>query len=167
MSTGTNTIKFIARKDVPVNRTVTYGRIVATICPAKAKTHRVRLTVGGDRIYYASDKSTPTADLSIIKTLLNYTISTTNANFFTVDVNNFYLNTPISTFECMHLPINIIPEEIIVQYDLLPLVIDGYVYIEIRKYMYDFPQAGKIAYDRLKHHLTKYDYSPALFTPGL
>ena len=63
MSTGTNPIRFIARNNVPKNRTVTYGRIVATVRPTKAETHRVRLTIGGDRIDYVGDKSTPTADL--------------------------------------------------------------------------------------------------------
>ena len=76
MPTGTNIIKFIAQKDVPVNRIVTYDRIVATIRPTKAGTHRVRLTVWGDCIFYAGDNNTPTADLSTIKTLLNSTIST-------------------------------------------------------------------------------------------
>ena len=67
----------------------------------------------------------------------------------------------------MRMPINIIPEEIIVQYDLLPLGIDGSIYIEIRKGMYGLPHAGKIAYDRLKDHLANYGYSPAPHTPGL
>ena len=61
MPTGTNTIRFIARNDVPKNRTVTYGRIVATIRPTKAENHRVRLTVGDDRIEHVGDKSTPIA----------------------------------------------------------------------------------------------------------
>ena len=52
MPTEINIIHFIAKKDVPIHRTVTYGRIIATIRPTKAETHPVRLTVGGDRIDY-------------------------------------------------------------------------------------------------------------------
>jgi hypothetical protein len=42
--------KIIPKHEVPSNRKVTYGRIVATICPKKAETHHVRLTVGGVRL---------------------------------------------------------------------------------------------------------------------
>ena len=107
MPTGTNTIRFIARNDVPTNCTVTYGHIVATIRPTKAETLCV------DRIEYFGDKSTPTVDLQTIKTLLNSTISIPNAIFSTSDINDFYLNTPLFTFEYMRLPINIISDEII------------------------------------------------------
>jgi hypothetical protein len=48
--------------------------------------------------------------------------------------------------EYMRLRLNIIPEEIIVKYNLRDLVDEeGWVYIEIRKGMYGLPQAGIIA----------------------
>jgi hypothetical protein len=37
MKTGTNTIKFIERQNVPNDRTVAYGHIVVSIHPQKAK----------------------------------------------------------------------------------------------------------------------------------
>ena len=101
--TGTNTIHFIARQDVPVNLTVTYGRIVATIRPTNVKTHRVRLTVDSDRIVYSGDKSTPTADLQTIKTLLNSTISTPNATLLrqtSRTVTSILLSLPSNTCAC-------------------------------------------------------------------
>ena len=90
-----------------------------------------------------------------------------NAIFSTADIKDFYLNNPLSTFEYMRLPINIIPEEIIEQYNLLPLVINGLVYIEIRKGVYGLPQAGKIAHDRLDKYLLQYGYTSTPRTPGL
>ena len=52
----------------------------------------------------------------------------------TVGIKYFYLNTPMQRYEYMKLNINIIPEEIIRQYDLQLLVHDDeHVYIEIRK----------------------------------
>ena len=90
-----------------------------------------------------------------------------NAIFSTADIKDFYLNTPLFTFEYMRLPINIIPEEIIEQYNLLPLVINGLVYIEIRKGVYGLPQAGKIAHDRLDKYLLQYGYTSTPRTPGL
>jgi hypothetical protein len=153
---------------VPADRKVTYGRIVATIRPQKSETHRVGLTVGGNLIDYPGDVSTPTADMTTAKSIFNSVISTPDARFMCTDVKDFYLNTPMAQFEYMRLPIHIIPPKIVDQYKLLPLVQDGWVYVEIRKGMYGLPQAGIIAnQQRLKKHLAKYGYKPTYLTPGL
>jgi hypothetical protein len=167
MPTGTDTIHFIQREQVPSDRKVTYGRIVATIRPQKAETHRVRLTVGGNLIDYPGNVSTPTADMTTAKILFNSVISIPDARFMCTDVEDFYLNTPMARYEYMRLPIRILPQEIIEQYQLLPLVHDGWVYVEIRKGMYGLPQAGIIANQRLEKHLAKYGYKPTYLTPGL
>ena len=117
MTTGTNTIHFIARKNVHVHHSAAYGRIVVTIRPEKVESHRVHLAVRRDRTNYSGDKSTPTTYLQRIETLLNSTIFTSNATFSTTNIKDFYHNAPLSTFEYMRLPINIIPEEIIIQYN--------------------------------------------------
>jgi hypothetical protein len=57
----------------------------------------------------------------------------------------------------MRLPINVIPPEIIVQYTLLPLVHNGYVYMEVQKGMYGLPQAGILANKNLTKHLAPMD----------
>jgi hypothetical protein len=62
-----------------------------------------------------------------------------------LDVYNFHLGTPMDSFEYMHIPIKLIPQEIIVQYKLLPLISDGHVYIEAKKGMYGLPQSGILA----------------------
>ncbi len=51
------------------------------------------------------------------------------------------------------MPIKLILDEIIQEYDLLSLVMDGWVYIKIVKGIYDLPQAGKLANDLLKKRL--------------
>jgi hypothetical protein len=167
MPTGTDTIHFIKREQVPSDRKVTYGRIVATIRPQKSETHPVRLTVGGDLIDYPGDVSTPTADMTTTKILFNSVISTPDARFMCTDVKDFYLNTPMARYEYMRLPPRILPQEIVDQYKLLPLVHDGRIYVEIRKGMCGFPQAGIIANQRLEKHLAKYGYKPTYLTPGL
>ena len=98
---GTNTIFCIDKKDIPAARwrDVTYGRIVVSLRPEKKDPHRVRLTVGGDRINYPDDCNTPTADMLTIKLLLNSVISTKNARFMTIDIKDFYLNTPMKRNE--------------------------------------------------------------------
>ena len=67
----------------------------------------------------------------------------------------------------MKLPLDIIPEEIIQQYNLRNLEHKGFVYMEIQKGVYGLPQAGKIANDKLKLHMSKFGYEPAPITPGL
>jgi hypothetical protein len=67
----------------------------------------------------------------------------------------------------MRLPIDIIPQEIIDQYELLPSVHNGYVYIEIGKGMYSLLQAGIIVNNKLRKHLATFGYIPTKHTPGL
>jgi hypothetical protein len=40
-----------------------------------------------------------------------------------LDIQNFYLGTPMKSFEYMRIPIKLIPQEIIDQYDLLMIFI--------------------------------------------
>ena len=166
---GTDTIFFIARSEIPKERwkDVTYGRIVVDYRPQKADPYRTRLTVGGDRINYPFDVSTPTADLTTIKMLWNSTISSKKARFCTMDVKNFYLMTPMERPEFMRLPISLLPPEIIAQYKLQHIVEDGWVYLKIVRGMYGLPQAGLLANQLLKQRLQKHGYFPCQFTPGL
>ena len=164
---GTDTIKFIRKSQVPAGRTVTYGRIVCKLRPMKKEVERTRLTVGGNLIEYPDNLRTETADLQTIKILINSVISTPGARFMALDVKNFYLNTPMSRYEYMRLPLKIIPEEIVEHYNLKAIAVDGWVYMEIQKGMYGLPQAGKIANDLLKERLDKHGYYPSKLTPGL
>jgi hypothetical protein len=123
-----------------------YGRIVCNYCPQKDKAHRTRLTVGGNCIDYPWKKSTPTADLTTAKLLFNSTISTPSALFYSIDLANFYLNTPMERYEYMRLWLDILPQEIIDKYNLTKIVeADGWVYVKIQKGMYGLPQAGILA----------------------
>ena len=90
--------------------------------PHKTEPHQSRITVGGDRINYPYDVSTPTADVTTIKILWNSTLSTKDAKFITMDVANFYLGTPMSKPEFVRLPIKLIPQEIINKYNLDTMV---------------------------------------------
>lgn len=74
---------------MPQGRKATYGRIVVDYRPQKADPNRTRLTVGGDRVEYPHDVSTPTADMVTAKLLFNSVISTEGAKFLTVDIKNF------------------------------------------------------------------------------
>ncbi len=66
------------------------------------------------------------------KLFINSTISTPGAKFLGINLANFYLNTPLPNpeYTCLHL--NIIPNEIIVHYNLCNIITpDRWVYIKI------------------------------------
>jgi hypothetical protein len=125
---------------------------------------RTRLTVGGNQIEYPGDKSTQIAGLTTSKILINIVISTLGANFLVIDINNFYLNTPLGRFEYMVINLLSLPQETINMYDLIELAQDVKVYIEIQKGMYSLPQAGILAKELLQRNLAKDGYRPTTHT---
>ena len=118
--TGTNTIFFIRRDQVPKDRLkdVTYTSFSCNMKPNKKETHCTRITAGRDRINYPEDMGTPTADMTLVKTLFNSVISTKGERCVMLDVKDFYLNTPMKRYEYMRIKITDIPEEIIEHYKL-------------------------------------------------
>ena len=88
--------------------------------------------MGGDKVHYPGDVGTPTVDLSLVKVHLNSVISTPGARYMTLDVKNFYLNTPMGRYEYIQIWIDDIPDKIIVEYGLHEKVAaDGHVYVKI------------------------------------
>ena len=63
-------------------------------------------------------------------------------------------------YEYMRLPLHFISDKIIAQYNLLALASDGWVYLEIRKFMPGLKQYGIIANTHLTLHLAKHGYAP-------
>ena len=166
---GTNTIKFIRKDQVPSDRKkdVTYGSFNCDYRPGKEEEERTRLTVGGDRINYPEDCGTPTADMTLFKIHVNSILSTPGAKCLTMDIKDFYLNSPMKRPEYMKLKITDIPEEIIQEYNLKELVTqDGYVYCEITKGMYGLPQAGILAQELLEKRLAKEGYNQSKIING-
>jgi hypothetical protein len=133
----------------------------------KEEKERTRLTVGGDQIEYPVDKSTRTAGLKTAKIFINSVISTQGAKFLVIDINFFYLNTPLGRFEYMVINLVSLPQEMIEKYDLNTLAQDGKVYIEIQRGMYGLPQAGILDNKLLQRNLAKDGYRPTTHTHGL
>ena len=77
LAEGANTIFFIDKKDIPVNRwrDVTYGRVLLGYRPENSDPYRTRLAVGGDRVNYPGYCGIPTVSLTTVKLLLNSIIS--------------------------------------------------------------------------------------------
>jgi hypothetical protein len=88
--------------------------------------------VGGDRINCPSNCVSPTADLLTIKLLLNSIVSTPNAKFFTMDIKDFYLNTPLKRYEYIHLKLLDIPADIIAHYNLMDIATpEGHIHCKV------------------------------------
>ena len=85
-----------------------------------------------------------------------------------LDIKNFYLNTPMERYEYVRLKLDDVPTEIQIQYGLRDKVDqDGYVHIEVRKRMYGLPQAGILAQQLLEQRLNKHGYFQNKAVPGL
>ena len=85
----------------------------------------------------------------------------------TIDIKDFYLNTPMARPEYMRLKIDDMPDNVIKQYQLREKATkDGYVYFEINKGMYGLPQAGIIAQQLLEKRLNAAGYHQSTITPG-
>jgi hypothetical protein len=123
--------------------------------------------VGGDRLDYSSNVATSTADITTFKILINSTLSTEDASMMMMYIRNYYLGTPLPRFEYMKMLLSCFPEEIIQQYNLNALAVDGWVYIEIRKGMYGLKQAGLLANQLLQTRLAPFEYYPTRHTLGL
>ncbi len=166
---GTNTIKFIRKEQVPIERMkdVTYGSFCCEFKPNKEEKECTRLTAGGDRINYPNDCGTPMVDMTLLKILVNSIISTPNAKCIMMDIKDFYLNTPMKRPEYTCLKTSDMPNEVIEQYDLKSLVThDGYVYCKTSKGMYGLPHAGIIAQKLLAKRLVEHGYHQSKIING-
>jgi 4-hydroxy-3-methylbut-2-enyl diphosphate reductase IspH len=77
------------------------------------------------------------------------------------------LGTATERYECIRIPLHMIPDNIMELYELHDLVHNGHVYAEIRKGMHGLPQAGRLADDRLQIFLKPHGCSPVNITAGL
>jgi hypothetical protein len=145
-----------------------YGSFRCDYKPNKEEKDHTRLVAGGDRINYPDDCGTPTADMTLFKILVNSILFTPNAKCIMIDINDFYLRTPMEKPEYMRLKIKDIPDEIIEQYKLkLSVTPVGYVYCTITQGMYGLPQAGLIAQEFLAKRLAEYGYYQSKIINGL
>ena len=128
--------------------------------------YRVRGTIGGDQISYPGAKAAYTASLETIRILLNAVVSE-DAMFFTADIKDFYLGTPLDRPEYMRISLKHIPLDIQARYNMAQFVHNDHVLMEINTSIYGLPQAGKLSQDRLVKHLASHGYRQCTNTPCL
>jgi hypothetical protein len=169
-SKGTDTIIFIRREDIPHDRkcNVTYTRVCVSCCPEKEDPNRTQVTVGGNLLHYPGNCGTSPVDMITVKLHLNSIISTKNAHYCSIDLKDFYLNTPMDQPEYMRMKISDLPPNFIKSYNLNDLATnDGTIYVKIQKSMYGLPQADILAQYLHKKKVNQHGYQQSNVTPGL
>ncbi len=134
LATTTATIVFINKYQIPEDRQgdITYGRIVCDMHKGEKDKHCTRLTMGGNLINYPGDCGTPMANLLTVKILLNSIILMPNAKFMTIDIKDFYLNTPMEQYKYFRMKLDLFPEDVINKYILHnKAIINGNVHCKV------------------------------------
>jgi hypothetical protein len=165
---GTN--DFIPKNEVPPDKKVTCGNFICDLRPIKTEKHRVRLTVGGDKLPYEDDAGSPPTYILETKLIINSTISDAHkgARFMRADLKGLFLATPMKDPEYMRIKYKYFSAAIRKKYNLDAIVNEhGYVYIKIKKGMYGLKQAALLAYRHLVTQLAPYGYHPCPYTTGL
>ena len=107
---GKNNILFIHRSEIPAGKRVAYGQLFVPVSPKETKTHRVRITVGSNRISYKDPTNTQCAGITTTKILINSVLSTILSIFMSADMHDLYYNTPMVYFEYRKPPLRIFPQ---------------------------------------------------------
>ncbi len=93
--------------------------VVCEVRPEKENPDRTRITIGGNRICYPGNVGTNTASLELVELLLNSVLSRKGARFSTIDIKNFYLDTPMPDLEYVRIKISDILDKFFAEYNLL------------------------------------------------
>jgi hypothetical protein len=78
-----------------------YGSFNCDFKPNKEEKECTSLTAGGDRIDYPGNCGTSMVDMILFKTLVNHILSTPNSKCIMMDIEDFYLQTPMKRSEYM------------------------------------------------------------------
>jgi hypothetical protein len=148
---GTNTFFIIDYLNIPLHKRkeICHTMVVCEVRPEKDDPDRIRITIGGNRICFPGNVGTNTASLELVKLLLSSVLSRKGARLSTIDLKNFYLDTPMPEPEYVRIKLANIPDEFIKEYNLTGCDRDGWIYFEIRQGCYGLPQAGILANDLL------------------
>ena len=130
--------------------------MVSFVRPKKSDPNRTRITIGGNPICYPGDVGTKTASLDLVKLVINSVLPRKDTKYFTFDIYNFYIQTPLDSPEYVRINISDIPQYFIDEYDLLDSVQDGWVYFKINRGVYCLPQLVILANNIIKERLYKH-----------
>ena len=84
-----------------------------------------------------------------------------------IEIKIFYLDTPLTRYDYIYIPITLIPDKIVQQYNLLPLVRNGFIYFHICKGMSGLHQYRRLSNDILTKRLNPKGYVQFKNIPGI
>ena len=131
------------------------------MCPSKLDSQHIYLTVGGNKLDYYFDPSSPEIILIDSKINLKSVVSDAHKGprYMGIDIRNYHLNNPMSQFQYMQIHIKDLPQELIDAYNLHNIMDEhGYVHVEIRKGVYVLKEVDIIAYKLLVKNLKPHGY---------
>ena len=98
---GTNTFRLIKFSDISQDRRheIFHSMVVCEVKPQKEDPNRTRITVAGSQVCYTGDVGTSAGSLDLVKLIINSVLSRRNVRFFSFDLKNFYLQTPMDRSE--------------------------------------------------------------------
>jgi hypothetical protein len=131
---------------------------------------RVRGTAGGDRLESSVPPSTLVASLPCVNILFNSVVSS-DASFGSIDLTDFYLESPLATHQFIKIYTNIFSPQVLSRLSLLPFLQKDkagkpYILFRIEKTMYGLKEAGKLSNLRLVSLLQTFQFHQTN-TPGL
>ena len=149
---------------------MTYATFVLDYRPLKSDPYQVQITVGSNGLSYLDDAGSPASNIIETKILVNSVISDAHrgAKFMSMDIKDYFLNTPMDTPEYMKVHYKHIPPDIWSCYNLnTKVTTDGYQYVKVKKGMYGLRQAAILAYQYLQKTLKPHGYYPVPGTVGM
>jgi hypothetical protein len=141
--------------------------VVCEVRPEKDDPDCTRIIISGNHICIRGDVGTNTASLELVKLLLNSMLSCPGAHFSSINLKNFYFNTPMPDPEFVCIKIVYILVEFIEEYKLQGCNCDSWIYFEICQGCYGLPQASILANILLQSCLLAEGCYKAKSAPGL
>ena len=163
----------IFRRDLPPGTIPTY---LSKAVREKIKTpdppaapylqRRVRGALGGDRVNSEGATRCNTAEAEVLRSLFN-SIASDGADYFTFDVNDFYLGTPLPKGQeaYVKVPVSLFTDEILDRRDLRQYIHDGHILLCATQAMYGLRNAGRLSKEYLDRVLAARGYFEDALVP--
>jgi hypothetical protein len=112
--------------------------------------HRVRGTLGGDRLAPFGLTSSTTAEVEVFKSFFNMVVSRASI-YFTMDIKDFYLGTNLPDAQEVYVavPLHHYTDAVLDKYQLRPFIHGDRILHKVVKSAFGLKNAGKLARDRL------------------
>ena len=117
------------------------------------------ISYGGNNNTYNYMNTSKVMDTTVLFILLNM-VASTDARMFQMDIKDFFLQSVIPEPEYLKIKMTQIPEEIIDELNLVPLIDSKgvkFIYAEVNRAMYGLKQSNIISEKELQSNLAKHD----------